>query len=94
MDFSEDYLNRMVDVSKTAAEFMQKAKPKNKSIFRKRYRIVTDNYAGYEVQVKLWFWPFWLQLWGCNTNISIRQALETIEMERKESHKKVVVYED
>lgn len=24
-----------------------------------RYRICTDAYAGYEVQWKRWYWPFW-----------------------------------
>lgn len=26
-----------------------------------RYRIVRDNYAGYEVQVWRWWFPFWVQ---------------------------------
>ncbi len=28
---------------------------------KKKYRIVTDSFLGYEVQVKFWFWPFWVQ---------------------------------
>lgn len=28
---------------------------------RNRYRIVRDNYAGYEVQVWRWWLPFWVQ---------------------------------
>jgi hypothetical protein len=27
----------------------------------KRYRIVTDRYSGFEVQMRVWWWPFWLQ---------------------------------
>ena len=28
---------------------------------KKKYRIVTDDYAGYGVQVKKWYWPFWTE---------------------------------
>lgn len=24
-----------------------------------KYRICTDTYAGYEVQARRWWWPFW-----------------------------------
>lgn len=30
------------------------------SWFNTRYRIVTDKYAGYEVQTKYWWWPWWV----------------------------------
>lgn len=30
-------------------------------MYKTKYRVVTDNYAGYEVQYKLWWWPFWIQ---------------------------------
>ncbi len=44
-----------------------------------RYRIVRDCYLGYEVQVKRWWWPFWMQIGGrvatvTNTNRSIEDA--------------------
>lgn len=45
----------------------------------KRYRIVRDNYAGYEVQGwRIWF-PFWIQLsqggsFGVNTSSDIEEA--------------------
>lgn len=29
-------------------------------MFKTRYRIVTDKYAGYEVQTKYWWWPWWV----------------------------------
>lgn len=38
------------------------------------YRIVRDNYAGYEVQVRRWWWPFWQQCGFCNTHCSIERA--------------------
>lgn len=39
-----------------------------------RYRIVTDRYAGYEVQVWRWWWPFWVMAGFCNTHSTIEQA--------------------
>ena len=41
-----------------------------------KLRIVTDNYAGYEVQEKKWFWPFWRQCNFTNTHSSIENAEE------------------
>lgn len=38
-----------------------------------KYRIVTDNYAGYEVQSWRWWWPFWIQ-GATNTHYSIEDA--------------------
>lgn len=38
-----------------------------------RARIVEDCYAGYEVQVWRWWFPFWLQ-YGVNTFPSIERA--------------------
>lgn len=44
-------------------------------VFKRKYRIVTDNYLGYEVQMKLWWWPFtWLQCKGTNTHSSLEKA--------------------
>ena len=39
-----------------------------------KYRIVTDSYLGYEVQEWRWFWPFWMQTNGVNTQTSIESA--------------------
>jgi hypothetical protein len=41
---------------------------------RNSYRIMRDSYAGYEVQFKPRFWPFWMQCFGCNTHRSIESA--------------------
>lgn len=45
-----------------------------------RYRIVTDNYCGFEVQVKRWWCPFWVQCHGehgpANTWPSVEKAEE------------------
>lgn len=39
-----------------------------------KYRIVTDQYLGYECQVWRWYWPFWIQLGGINTFHTIERA--------------------
>jgi hypothetical protein len=40
---------------------------------RKRWRIVKDNFAGFEVQSWRWWWPFWLQ-GRTNTHASVEEA--------------------
>ncbi len=39
-----------------------------------QYRIVTDMYCGYEVQVRYWWFPFWRQLANCNSHSSVEKA--------------------
>lgn len=39
-----------------------------------KLRIVKDAYAGYEVQVKRWWFPFWVQANFTNTHSSIERA--------------------
>ena len=46
---------------------------------KRRYRIVRDNFLGFEVQYKVWWWPFWMQAGsrggrGTNTRPSIESA--------------------
>lgn len=48
-------------------------------MFKHKYRIVRDDYAGYEAQVKLWYWPFWMQMGFSNTHRSIKEAEEFIQ---------------
>lgn len=38
-----------------------------------KYRIVTDEYLGFEVQVRRWWWPFWVGA-GINTHASVEGA--------------------
>ena len=38
------------------------------------YRIVTDQYCGFEVQIRRWWWPFWTQVGLANTHTSIERA--------------------
>jgi hypothetical protein len=41
---------------------------------KNRYRIVTDDYAGYEVQVWRCWWPFWWQAGFANTFLTVEDA--------------------
>lgn len=55
----------------------------------KKYRIVRDGYAGYEVQTwRLWF-PFWIQ-GRTNTHISLESAKKYLQGLKKP----VVYYEE
>jgi len=50
---------------------------------KKYYRIVRDDWCGYEVQRWRWWWPFWIQCWSTrgptNTHSSIQQAKDFID---------------
>ena len=48
-----------------------------------KYRIVTDNYAGFECQVKHWWFPFWIQLNFANTFYSLEKAKNFIKNYKK-----------
>lgn len=62
----------------------------------RKYRIVTDRFAGYELQSKVWWFPFWLQVDGINTNLSIDEAKDLmnkrIKGEKKYRFKSKVVW--
>lgn len=38
------------------------------------YRIVTDRWAGFEVQSWSWWWPFWSQVGFSNTHSYVEDA--------------------
>jgi hypothetical protein len=38
-----------------------------------KYRIVRDKFAGYEVQIWRWYWPFWKQPY-VNTHDTVEYA--------------------
>lgn len=68
-------------MKETAEEITIKEKPNKKiSFFKTRYRIMPDNYAGYEVQYRKWWLPFWFQHGFCNTHLSIERAKSYIDM--------------
>lgn len=62
----------------------------------RKYRIVTDRFAGYELQSKVWWFPFWLQVDGINTNLSINAAKDLMDKrikgEKKYRFKSKVVW--
>jgi len=64
------------------------------SFFKRKYRIVTDSYAGYEVQHKYWWCPFWIQTDYTNTHGSIHEAERFIELIKKRNNQrnKVIKY--
>lgn len=45
---------------------------------KNQYRIVPDCWAGYEVQIKRWWFPFWFQCWrpgfSSNTFFTLQRA--------------------
>lgn len=50
---------------------------------KNKYRIVTDMYAGFEAQVKYWWFPFCYFQIGINTFRNIEQAQEFIAKAKK-----------
>lgn len=53
-------------------------------LFKRRYRIIKDNYLGYEVQSRMWFLPIWIECSSemgimTNTYRSIEEAKEFIQ---------------
>jgi hypothetical protein len=44
------------------------------SFFKPEYRIVRDNYCGFEVQIRRWYWPFWSQVGFTNTHSTVEAA--------------------
>lgn len=44
-------------------------------MFETRYRVVRDQYSGFEAQCRVWWWPFWTQMgWGGNTHSTLEKA--------------------
>ena len=64
-------------------------------IFKRRYRIVRDNYLGYEVQSRIWWFPFWLEcgirMGISNTHHTIEKAKEFIETRVNELDTRVIM---
>lgn len=61
------------------------------NFFKTKYRVVTDNYLGYEAQYKPWFLPFWQQLNGVNTRSTIEEALELCKAFKQNTQNKKTV---
>lgn len=54
--------------------------------FKRRYRIVKDDYLGYEVQSRIWWFPFWLE---CRSRIGISNTHPTIEKAKEFIYRRV-----
>lgn len=59
-------------------------------ICRKQYRIVKDDFCGFEVQKRVWYFPFWFQIRDVkglttNTNTTIDEAEKLIEIDKTNS---------
>lgn len=53
-----------------------------RNVFKNKYRIVTDNYAGFEVQIKYWWWFGW-HLTERNTFFTVERAKKYINLHKK-----------
>jgi len=45
----------------------------------RKYRIVRDNFNGYEAQVWRFWFPFWVQCFGSNTKKTLEESKKVIE---------------
>lgn len=60
-----------------------------------KFRIVTDRYAGFEVQKKNWYSFFWFQVDYVNTHETLQDALDFLrETKSKMRFRKKVVYRE
>ncbi len=53
-----------------------------KILTRRVYRIVRDNYLGYEVQSRIWYWPIWLAITRPGTYRTINECVDIIKSRR------------
>tara|TARA_R110000782_G_scaffold183383_1_gene273637 strand:- start:401 stop:604 length:204 start_codon:yes stop_codon:yes gene_type:complete len=52
-------------------------------MFKRKYRIVTDQCDGYEVQYKYMLFPFWIKLNVYNSSFSVVGAIEKINSDKE-----------
>jgi len=64
--------------------------------YKNKYRIISDNFCGYEVQIRYWFFPIWLQCFefpfNTNTHKSLEDAKEFMEQHRNGTKRKKHIY--
>lgn len=41
-----------------------------------KYKIIRDDFLGYEVRVRRWYWPFWTQPGNCGTSVNTFHTVE------------------
>ena len=49
------------------------------TVIKRKYRVVTDNYCGYAVQVWRWWLPIWLEAELANTHTTVEKAMAYAE---------------
>ncbi|KAA6438830.1 hypothetical protein FEM33_15535 [Dyadobacter flavalbus] len=56
---------------------------------KNKYRVVEDEFNGFEAQVKYWFYPFqWFEINGNNSSRSLERAKKIIEAHKQKVHYK------
>ena len=74
------------------------AKPNvSRSYFRNCYRVIEDEFNGYEAQVKFWWFPYsWVQMWKgfspINTWASLKEAQDFINNPKSKRKNKRKIY--
>lgn len=58
------------------------------NLFKTKYRIVSDNYQGFEAQFRYWWW-FWMAIGGLNSRPSLEGSKKLVER-----HKNCVVWKE
>ena len=48
-------------------------------MFKTKYRVITDNYNGFQSIKKVWFWPFWFRVIGSTTVTTKEEAKKAID---------------
>ena len=66
---------------KTQKEFLCRNDTTN-NWFTPKFRIITNNYNQYEVQIKRWWFPFWVQYGIANSFSNIEKAKELVRIYR------------
>lgn len=64
-------------------------------MFKNKYRVVQDNYAGFEAQVKFWWFPVrWMQLsrFGCGVGTNTYPNLHEAERLCRVHARKSTIY--
>tara|TARA_R110000782_G_scaffold102995_2_gene190420 strand:+ start:40 stop:252 length:213 start_codon:yes stop_codon:yes gene_type:complete len=63
-------------------------------VFQTKYRIISDEFAGYECQFRYFWMPFYLQMNfpSCNTHFTLHEAKNFIENGSVEKKKFVLYY--
>lgn len=60
-------------------------------MMKKHYRVIRDNYCGYEVQAWRWWFPIWIQCWGGMSATNTHTSVEAAEDFAKKHAKRFVV---